>query len=87
MIIAVSCFSKRSIVDVWQGSEYAFDSEISQGLWKAQDPDYVSGCNQSSEYARVVQDSEYSWIIPEYTLLWLNMSEYAWIWRSMHEYA
>ena len=54
MIIAVSCFSKRSIVDVWQDSKYAFGVKYPRILnmpfvlnvpefWIYQSSEYASG--------------------------------------------
>ena len=42
IIIAVRCFSKRSVVDVWQGSDYASVSKCPRVLI-AHDSEYVSG--------------------------------------------
>ena len=70
-----------------------------QGIWIAQDSEYISGSQfcrvldipgilsfwiyQSSEYARVIQVSEYAWIIPEYVWICLIMSRYFWICLNM----
>ena len=102
MIIAVSCFSKHSIVDIWQGSEYASGSEYLRVLnmslvlnvlefWIYQGSKYASGF----KYARILNTSEY-WICQCYTgfrmclnISWLCliMSECAWLCRKMLEYA
>ena len=58
---------KCSIIDVWQGFLIC--------LW-------YSIC-QDSEYAKILQGSEYAYIIPEYVWLCLNMPTYA----GMREYA
>ena len=52
-----------------QGSESVFVSECARIL-DIPGSEYVSG------FARVTQGLEYGWIIPEYALLCLNMSEY-----------
>ena len=69
MIIAISCFSKCSIVDVWQGSEYASGSEYS-GIWIAHDSEHASfsECTRILDIQRfwiclrfcICQDSEYN---------------------------
>ena len=80
----MTTFVERSIKDVWQGSEYAFDSECVTVLnipdfWIYHGSEDASG----SEYTRVrvfnMQCSGYAWIIPEYAWLCLNISEYGWI--------
>ena len=39
-----------------------------------------------SEHARIIQDFEYPWIIPEYAWSCLNMSKHAWIYMNMSKY-
>ena len=40
----------------------------------------------SSEYTRVAQGSEYTWLIPEYAWICLIMSEYVWICLNLPEW-
>ena len=69
-------------------------------FWMCQSFEYVKFLNlplvlnmprfliyHSSEYARVIQDPGYAWIIPEYLWICLIMSMYAWICMNMPEYA
>ena len=61
IIIAVSCFSKRSIVDIWQGSENASGSEYQKVLNMSLVLDVPEfWIYQGSEYARVTQGLEYA---------------------------
>ena len=39
---------------------------------------------QSSEYDRVIQGSEYAWIIPEYAVICLNMLKSVWFDFVLH---
>ena len=66
IIIAVSCFSKGSIVDVWQGSECASCSKYPRVLnlpefWIYQGSEYASGF----EYGRML-------IMPKLNMLRLH---------------
>ena len=70
----LTIFAQSSIVDVWQGSEFASGSEYPTVLniplfWIRQGSAYVSG----SEYAEVTQGSEYAWIFSRHVfyIIWL----------------
>ena len=78
--MGVSCFSKRSFVNFWKGTKYASSSEYpmvlnSPELWTCLNN--IFWIYQGSEYARVIQGSEYPWIIPEHAWICLIMSGYA----------
>ena len=95
-------FSKCSIADVWQGSDYASSSEYPRVLnkslilnvlefWIYRGFEYAS----SFEYAGVVNIPKF-WICQGYTgfriclnnsRICLNMPDYAWICLNMLEYA
>ena len=101
MIKGVSCFSKSSIMDVWQGSEYASSSEYprvlnSPGFWIYL---WFWMC-QSFGYTRVlnmplVLNIPAFWMYQSYTGLriclnnpWicLTMSGYVWVCLNLPEY-
>ena len=103
IIIVSSCFSKQSIVDVWQDSEYVSGSEyhtildMSLVLNVPQFWIYPRVLNmpldlnmpgfsiyQSSEYSKVMQGSEYAWLIPEHTGICVNMPKSAWMALVLH---
>ena len=67
-------FTKRFIVDLWQGSKCASSSKCAMVLNIA--------CLH-----RVLNMSEYAWIIPRYGWLCLNMLRYAWLCQDMCEHA
>ena len=99
--MAVSCFSKCSIVDVWQGFEYAYGSEYPRILnmslvlnvpefWIYQGSEYASGF----EYARILSIPEFG-ICQGYTgfriclnnsWICLIMSGYIWLCLNMPKY-
>ena len=70
VIIAVNYFCKTLHLDIWQGSEYVSGFE------------YIRVLNMP-RLCRVVNMSEYVWIIPEYTWLSLNMPEHIWMCQSI----
>ena len=70
VIIAVNYFCKTFHLDIWQGSEYVSGFE------------YIRVLNMP-RLCRVVNMSEYVWIIPEYNWLSLNMPEHIWTCQSM----
>ena len=95
IIITVSCFSKHSIVYVWQSSEYASGSKylrvLSMSLVLNVSEFWIwiylwFWMHQDTEYARVTQGSEFAWIITDYWLC-LNMPDYVGICLNMLEYA
>ena len=82
MIIAVSCFSKFSIVDVLQGFEYASGSK-DPGFWMSlvlNLPEFW--IYQVSEYT-----SGFDWVIPDYVWKCLIMLEFVWVCLYMLGYA
>ena len=82
--------SVLNIPEFWitQDSKYVSGSECARVL---DIPDFWIclwfWISQSSEYARVTQGSEYSWIIPGYAWICLNISRYVFICLNMLEYA
>ena len=95
IIIAISCFSKRSFGDVWQGSECSSSSEYprtlnSQGFWIC----LWIWMFQSFEYARVlnipglhrVQKMADGFNMPDYVWICLNIPKYAWICLNLPEW-
>ena len=94
MIIAVSCFSKHSIVDIWQGSAYASGSEYLRVLnmslvlnvlefWIYQGSKYASGF----KYARILnnQSTEYARVTQGSECAWI-FPDYVWLYLNMPDY-
>ena len=95
IIIAVIYFSKRSIVDIWQGSEYVSGSEYPKVLnmplvlnvpefWIYQGSEYASVLNMPGFW--ICQAYTGSRICLNNTWIWLNMPDYVWIYLNMSVY-
>ena len=82
-------FSKHSFVNFWQGSNYASSSEYPMVL---NSPEFwiclnnIFWIHQSSEYVRVTEGSEYTWIIHEHSWICLIMPRYVWTCLNIPEY-
>ena len=93
--IAGSSFSKRSILDVWQGSEYVSSSGYPMVLTMTLFLNVPEFCiYQSSEYAcfkntRILNMPGLHGVqnMPEQFLIYLNMPDHVWIYLNISEYA
>ena len=77
----LTIFAKRSIIDVWQGSEYALGSEHAKildipGFWICLGGSEHSRVLNISVLHRPLNMSEGAWIFPWYAWLCLNVPEY-----------
>ena len=101
IIIAVSYFSKRSIIDVWQGSEYVSGSEYPRAVnspgfwiclwfWMCYSLGYTRVLNMSLILNMLAfwlyQSSEYARVTQGSEYVWIIL-EYAWLCLALSGYA